>query len=49
MQQVIRREDGDMVAALSTRFATALMENSAGRIDVIGDLVKRVPAEICLR
>ena len=49
LAQVIRRDDGEMVAALATRFATALLDNSKGRIDVIGDLLKRVPAEICLR
>ena len=49
LQQVIRRDDGAKIAALSTRFATALLDSSAGRIDVVGDLLKRVPAEICLR
>ncbi len=46
---MIRRDDGALIAGLSTRFAGALLENSAGRIDVVGDLLKRVPAEICLR
>jgi Dyp-type peroxidase family len=49
MQQVIRRDDGEKIAAMSTQFATALLENCAGRIDVVGDLLKRVPGEICLR
>ncbi len=49
LSQVIRREDGAMIAALATRFGAALLENSAGRIDVVADLLKRVPAEICLR
>jgi Dyp-type peroxidase family len=49
MQSVIRRDDGKDIAALSTHFAEALLENSAGQIDVVGDLLKRVPGEICLR
>jgi Dyp-type peroxidase family len=49
MRKIIQPDDGKMIADLSSRFATALLENSAGRIDVVGDLLKRVPAEICLR
>jgi cytochrome P450 len=49
LSQVILRKDGESIACLSTRFATSLLENSAGRIDVVSDLLKRVPAEICLR
>jgi Dyp-type peroxidase family len=49
LSKVILREDGALIAALSKRFAEALLENSAGRIDVISDLLKRVPAEILLR
>jgi Dyp-type peroxidase family len=49
MQKVIRRDDSQIIATMSSEFATALLENSAGRIDVVGDLLKRVPGEICLR
>ena len=49
IQQVVCRDDSQTIAAMSSRFATALLENSAGRIDVVGDLFKRVPGEICLR
>jgi cytochrome P450/deferrochelatase/peroxidase EfeB len=46
---IIRREDGTRIADMSGRFASALLANSGGRIDIVEDLVKRVPAEICLR
>ena len=49
LSTVIQRDDTDRIAALSRRFTGALLENSAGQIDVIQDLLKRVPAEICLR
>jgi Dyp-type peroxidase family len=49
LSQVILRSDGAFIADLSAKFTHALLENSAGRIDVISDLLKRVPAEICLR
>lgn len=47
--QVIRRDDAQRIGAMSRDFSHALLENSTGQIDVIGDLLKRVPAEICLR
>ncbi len=49
LSSVIRREDGDRMAAMSRQFSDALLDNSSGQIDVIADLIKRVPAEICLR
>ena len=49
LRQVIRREDADRIGNMSRQFTDALLENSAGQIDVVGDLLKRVPAEICLR
>jgi Dyp-type peroxidase family len=49
VQKIIRREDGQAIATMSRDFAEALLLNSAGRIDVVGDLIKRVPSEICLR
>ena len=49
MAGLIRREDADWMAAKSGEFAAALLEGSKGRIDVVQDLIKRVPAEIALR
>jgi len=49
MRQILDPADGARIADMSRRFATALLDNSAGEIDVIADLLKRVPAEICLR
>lgn len=49
LRQIVKREDAARMAAWSFDFAEALLDNSAGRIDVVGDLIKRVPAEICLR
>ncbi len=46
---VFRRADGDRIAAMSLEFGSALLANSAGQIDVVADLIKRVPSEICLR
>ena len=41
--------DAGGFAAMSAEFTEALLANSTGRIDVVGDLFKRVPSEICLR
>ena len=49
LAKVIRREDAARIGAMSAHFSEALLVNSAGRIDVVGDLFQRVPAEICLR
>ncbi|HQV02174.1 MULTISPECIES: cytochrome P450 [unclassified Novosphingobium] len=49
LRAIVRREDAERMAAWSFDFAESLLENHAGRIDVVGDLIKRVPAEICLR
>jgi Dyp-type peroxidase family len=49
LRQVIRREDAEHIGIMSRQFTDALLDNSAGQIDVVGDLLKRVPAEICLR
>jgi Dyp-type peroxidase family len=46
---IVRREDGPRTAEMSARFTADLLKNSAGRIDVVQDLLKRVPAEICMR
>lgn len=49
LRRVICRDDADRIGKMSRQFTQALLENSAGRIDVVGDLLKRVPAEICQR
>lgn len=49
LRAIVRPEDAGRMAAWSLEFGEALLENSAGRIDVVADLIKRVPAEICLR
>ena len=49
MRQVLDPADGALIAELSQKFAAGLLDNSAGRIDAVEDLLKRVPAEICLR
>ncbi len=49
LRKVIRREDAARIGALSRQFTVALLDNSPGEIDVIADLIKRVPAEVCLR
>ncbi len=41
--------DADAFTRMSADFTRALLANSAGQIDVVGDLFKRVPSEICLR
>ncbi len=49
LAQAMVKGDADAFGAMSAQFTEALLANSAGRIDVIGDLFKRVPSEICLR
>ena len=49
LHRVVRREDADRIGAMSREFTRALLDNSPGEIDVVGDVLKRVPAEICLR
>jgi len=49
LSQVIRRADAAMIGELSSQFAQALLDNTNGSIDVVADLLKRVPSEICLR
>lgn len=49
MGQVIFRKDAEWMHAKSAEFTAALLENHAGSINVVNDLIKRVPAEICLR
>ncbi|WP_379548190.1 cytochrome P450 [Qipengyuania sp. DSG2-2] len=47
--QVLLREDAPRIRDMAERFADALLDNSAGEIDAVADLMKRVPTEICLR
>lgn len=49
LTKAIKREDAARFADMSQQFSKALLENSSGRLDVIADLLKRVPAEICVR
>ena len=49
IRQVMDPADAPRFGEMSREFTAALLDNSAGRIDVIADLIKRVPAEICLR
>jgi Dyp-type peroxidase family len=49
IRAVIEREDSERVAALSKKFAAALIESAGGRIDVVSDLISRVAAEVCSR
>ncbi|MFM5931531.1 MAG: cytochrome P450 [Novosphingobium sp.] len=49
LMRVIRREDSVRIGQMSGAFTAALLDNSKGEIDAIGDLIKRVPAEVCLR
>ncbi len=52
--QIIRemihpQADSALIIDLTHRFATALLENSAGRIDAMNDLIKRTATEVCIR
>ncbi len=42
-------EDIDFIKTLTGRFATALLENSGGKIDAINELFKRTATEVCAR
>ena len=41
--------DAEMMRRLAAEFTAALLDNHPGKIDVVHDLIKRVPAEICIR
>jgi Dyp-type peroxidase family len=49
VHKVILPRDTAMIAAMSAEFTSALLNNHRGEIDVIDDVIKRVPAEICIR
>ena len=49
LAKAIMRNDSEVFAKMAREFSEALLENSSGKIDVVADLLKRVPAEICLR
>ena len=49
LRQVLDPADGVRFGEMSAQFSAALLDNSSGRIDVVADLLKRVPSEICLR
>lgn len=49
LHKIVRREDAEWIGSMSRDFTRALLDNSPGEIDVIADLIKRVPSEICMR
>jgi Dyp-type peroxidase family len=49
IREVVLNSDLTLIAALSGRFAKALVDGSGGRIDVVGDLITRVATETCAR
>ncbi|MEM6474715.1 MAG: cytochrome P450 [Pseudomonadota bacterium] len=49
LARVILPSDSDTMARLSAEFTAALLDNHRGEIDAVDDLIKRVPAEICIR
>ncbi len=50
VRKVIRPdEDIKLIKTLTERFASALLENSGGKIDAIGDFFKRTTTEVCAR
>ncbi|MEQ1497394.1 MAG: cytochrome P450 [Novosphingobium sp.] len=49
LHKAVQRDDAAWIGAMSRDFTRALLDNSPGEIDVVADLLKRVPAEICLR
>jgi Dyp-type peroxidase family len=49
LRDVMHKDDRAKFENWSHSFTAALLENSNGRIDVVDDLLKRVPSEICLR
>ncbi|MGJ4960139.1 cytochrome P450 [Bradyrhizobium sp. HKCCYLRH2015] len=48
LRVAVRREDAELVARLSNRFAKALIRSSAGRIDVMKDYITRIATETCI-
>ncbi len=50
VRKIIRPDkDIDLIKDLTGRFATALLENSNGRIDAVNELFKRTATEVCAR
>jgi Dyp-type peroxidase family len=50
VRKIIRPQaDIALITELTNRFASALLENSKGQIDVINDLFKRTATEVCIR
>lgn len=49
IRQIVLPRDLETTAQMSAEFTSALLENHRGEIDVVNDLIKRVPAEICIR
>lgn len=50
LRQIINpTKDIETIGTLSNTFASALLENSNGRIDAINDLIKATVSEVCIR
>ena len=49
LRKALLPEDLPRIAQMAKQFASSLLDNSRGEIDVVDDLLKRVPSEICLR
>lgn len=49
LRKVILPQDAEMMRSRSAEMTAALLDNHRGEIDVIDHLIKRVPAEICIR
>ncbi|MEZ5694860.1 MAG: cytochrome P450 [Sphingomonadaceae bacterium] len=49
LRSVLRPEDKDRIGHMAESFTAALLDNCPGQMDVVADLIKRVPTEICLR
>lgn len=49
LRQVILPRDAEMMRSVSAEFTSSLLDNHRGEVDIINDVIKRVPAEICIR
>lgn len=49
IRKIIIPSDSAKIIALTHKFGSALLENSAGEIDAMNDYLKRVVSEVCIR
>lgn len=49
IQSVVRSDDLAFIRATATRFSLGVIENSEGKIEVMGDYFQRVTTEVCFR